>query len=126
MLLASCDDRGDRHNLCAAKVELYCPFNGLKLPFLAESAEFQMAKSKYSRKAEHLQQIVKQQRARLEQTTVGLYAAEKEVHLPAFFIAQTTMSTFYRFQSSSSRHHQYLPPVSMSAETKLAKQTLPL
>lgn len=78
----------------------------LEVAVFAESAEFQMAKSKYSRKAEHLQQIVKQQRARLEQTSLELYAAEKEVRLSDFFIVLTNMPTFHRFQSSS-RHHQY-------------------
>lgn len=67
----------------------------LKVAVFAESAEFQMAKSKYSRKAEHLQQIVKQQRARLEQTSLELYAAEKEVGLSDLFIVWTNMPTFY-------------------------------
>lgn len=38
-----------------------------------------MAKSKYNRKAEHLQHIVKQQRARLEQASIELKGTEKEV-----------------------------------------------
>lgn len=48
---------------------------------IAETADFQMAKSKYTRKAEHLQQIVLEQRARLEQTSVELHGIEKEVSL---------------------------------------------
>lgn len=48
---------------------------------IAESAEFQMGKSKYNYKAEHLQHIVNQQRTRLEQTSVELNGIEKEVSL---------------------------------------------
>lgn len=48
---------------------------------IAESAEFQMAKSKNNHKSEHLQHIVKQQRARLEQTSIELNGTEKEVSL---------------------------------------------
>lgn len=48
-----------------------------------------MAKSKYDRKAEHLQHIVKQQRTRLEQTSVELKGTEKEVRL--VFVCETQL-----------------------------------
>lgn len=56
-------------------------------PFLAESEEFLRAKNKYARKAELLQHIVEQQRARLEQISAELQRTTREVSRPTFHLS---------------------------------------
>lgn len=50
-------------------------------PFFAESEDFMRAKNAYSRKAELLQHLVEQQRARLEQISADLQRTSREASL---------------------------------------------
>lgn len=53
-----------------------------------------MAKSKYIHKADHLQHIVQQQRARLEQTSLELHETEKEVSFVVIIRVQSVEKCF--------------------------------